>query len=50
MTTATRRQALNLGATLVGAAVLGGGPARAQQKFFRIGTGGTGGTITRLAG
>jgi uncharacterized protein len=50
MTTATRRQALSLGATLVGAAVLGGGPARAQQKFFRIGTGGTGGTYYPIGG
>src|SRR5499426_2693149 len=49
MRTATRRQALSLGATLVGASLLGG-PARAQQKFFRIGTGGTGGTYYPIGG
>ena len=50
MTTATRRQALSLGATVVGATVLGGGRARAQQRFFRIGTGGTGGTYYPVGG
>src|SRR5262245_10147910 len=45
----TRRDALALGA---GFGVLGltGLPAAAQQKFFRIGTGGTGGTYYPLGG
>ena len=45
----TRRKALALGA---GLGVLGsaGSPALAQQRFFRIGTGGTGGTYYPVGG
>src|ERR1044072_3810915 len=43
MMTITRREALAFGAAL-SAAGLAGAPALAQQRFFRIGTGGTGGT------
>ena len=49
MRIATRREALGLGAALLGAAALGG-EAIAQQKFFRIGTGGTGGTYYPIGG
>jgi uncharacterized protein len=45
----TRRDALALGAGL-GVLGLTGLPAAAQQKFFRIGTGGTGGTYYPLGG
>src|SRR5499426_107590 len=45
----TRREALALGAGL-GALALVGIPAHAQQRFFRIGTGGTGGTYYPLGG
>src|SRR5262245_43839073 len=45
----TRREALALGAGL-GVLALTGMPARAQQRFFRIGTGGTGGTYYPLGG
>src|SRR5262245_27351730 len=45
----TRRKALALGAGL-GALALIGIPAHAQQSFFRIGTGGTGGTYSPLGG
>ena len=45
----TRRHALALGAGL-GALGLSGLPARAQQQFFRIGTGGTGGTYYPVGG
>src|SRR5215813_720704 len=45
----TRRKALALGAGL-GALALMGMPAHAQQRFFRIGTGGTGGTYYPLGG
>ena len=45
----TRRNALALGAGL-GALGLTGLPAMAQQQFFRIGTGGTGGTYYPLGG
>jgi uncharacterized protein len=45
----TRREALALGAGL-GALGLAGMPAHAQQQFFRIGTGGTGGTYYPLGG
>jgi len=45
----TRREALALGAGL-GALGLTGMPAMAQQQFFRIGTGGTGGTYYPLGG
>ena len=48
-TTATRREALSLGAAVVGVAVFGAA-ADAQQKFFRIGTGGTGGTYYPIGG
>ena len=48
-TTATRREALSLGAAVVGVAVFGAA-AHAQQKFFRIGTGGTGGTYYPIGG
>lgn len=47
--TITRREAL----AIAGAAALAGGlagPAFAQQKFFRIGTGGTGGTYYPIGG
>src|SRR5262245_30203959 len=45
----TRREALALGAGF-GALALVGIPAHAQQRFFRIGTGGTGGTYYPLGG
>jgi TRAP transporter TAXI family solute receptor len=45
----TRRDALALGAGL-GALGLAGAPALAQQRFFRIGTGGTGGTYYPVGG
>src|SRR5215831_6861505 len=45
----TRRHALALGAGL-GALGLSGLPARAQRQFFRIGTGGTGGTYYPVGG
>jgi hypothetical protein len=45
----TRREALALGAGL-GALSFTGLPALAQQQFFRIGTGGTGGTYYPLGG
>jgi len=44
-----RRQVLALGAGL-GVLALTGIPARAQQRFFRIGTGGTGGTYYPIGG
>ena len=44
-----RRDALALGASL-GAFGFVGGPALAQQRFFRIGTGGTGGTYYPIGG
>src|SRR4029453_8733883 len=49
MMTMTRRQALGLGAALAGASLFGG-PTIAQQRFFRIGTGGTGGTYYPIGG
>ena len=45
----TRRDALAFGAAL-SAAGLAGAPALAQQRFFRIGTGGTGGTYYPVGG
>jgi hypothetical protein len=45
----SRREALLAGAGL-GSLALGGGPALAQAKFFRIGTGGTGGTYYPIGG
>ena len=49
MAITTRREALKLGAAMgLGAALAG--PAFAQQKFFRIGTGGTGGTYYPIGG
>ena len=45
----TRRDALAFGAGL-GALGLAGAPALAQQRFFRIGTGGTGGTYYPVGG
>jgi TRAP transporter TAXI family solute receptor len=45
----TRRRALAIGAA-VGACAPFGGTALAQQKFFRIGTGGTGGTYYPIGG
>jgi TRAP transporter TAXI family solute receptor len=45
----TRREALALGAGL-GALGFAGMPAHAQQRFFRIGTGGTGGTYYPVGG
>jgi TRAP transporter TAXI family solute receptor len=45
----SRREALALGAGL-GALSITGWPALAQQKFFRIGTGGTGGTYYPVGG
>jgi TRAP transporter TAXI family solute receptor len=45
----SRREALALGAGL-GAVSVTGWPALAQQKFFRIGTGGTGGTYYPVGG
>src|SRR5215831_9030635 len=44
-----RRQVLALGAGL-GVLALTGIPARAQRRFFRIGTGGTGGTYYPVGG
>ena len=49
MTHVTRRETLALSAGF-GALVALGGPALAQQKFFRIGTGGTGGTYYPVGG
>src|SRR5437588_4483881 len=49
MITITRREALALGAGL-GAFGFAGRPAGAQQRFFRIGTGGTGGTYYPVGG
>ena len=49
MAITTRREALKLGASMGLGAVLAG-PALAQQKFFRIGTGGTGGTYYPIGG
>src|SRR6478672_10889781 len=49
MAITTRRAALKLGASMGLGAVLAG-PAFAQQKFFRIGTGGTGGTYYPIGG
>jgi len=49
MLTITRREALAFGAAL-SAAGLTGAPALAQQRFFRIGTGGTGGTYYPVGG
>ena len=49
MTFVTRRDVLALGAGL-GAIGLAGLPAYAQQRFFRIGTGGTGGTYYPVGG
>ena len=49
MAITTRREALKLGAAMGLGAVLAG-PAFAQQKFFRIGTGGTGGTYYPVGG
>ena len=50
----TRRDALRygagLGALTLGGLALGGLPALAQAKFFRIGTGGTGGTYYPVGG
>ena len=45
----TRREALALGAGM-GALAFAGLPALAQQRFFRIGTGGTGGTYYPVGG
>lgn len=45
----SRREAL-AGAAALSALVAAGGPARAQAKFFRIGTGGTGGTYYPIGG
>src|SRR4029077_18981307 len=45
----TRRRALAIGAA-VGACAPFGGTALAQQKFFRIGTGGSGGTYYPIGG
>src|SRR5690349_5848188 len=44
----TRRAALALAAGI--GSLAGGLPARAQQRFFRIGTGGTGGTYYPVGG
>jgi TRAP transporter TAXI family solute receptor len=49
MAIVTRREALKLGAS-TGLGVVLAGPALAQQKFFRIGTGGTGGTYYPIGG
>src|SRR6266849_5318891 len=49
----SRRKVLALGAGLsagFGAFGLAGSPALAQQRFFRIGTGGTGGTYYPVGG
>src|SRR3954453_642811 len=45
----TRRDVLALGAGL-SASAIAGAPASAQQRFFRIGTGGTGGTYYPIGG
>src|SRR3954453_7452430 len=45
----TRRDVLAFGATL-SALGIAGAPAPAQQRFFRIGTGGTGGTYYPVGG
>jgi uncharacterized protein len=45
----TRRDVLALGAGL-SASAIAGAPASAQQRFFRIGTGGTGGTYYPVGG
>src|SRR3954469_26077198 len=45
----TRREALTL-SVILGALAAAGLPAVAQQKFFRIGTGGTGGTYYPVGG
>lgn len=47
--TISRRQAL-VGAVSLAALATAGGPALAQAKFFRIGTGGTGGTYYPIGG
>jgi TRAP transporter TAXI family solute receptor len=47
--TISRREALTY-AGVLGALAAGGGPALAQAKFFRIGTGGTGGTYYPIGG
>ncbi|TMJ01590.1 MAG: TAXI family TRAP transporter solute-binding subunit [Alphaproteobacteria bacterium] len=49
MITITRRAALAVAAGL-GAFGMAGRPGRAQQRFFRIGTGGTGGTYYPVGG
>jgi uncharacterized protein len=49
MITLTRREALALAGGL-GALAISGREAAAQQKFFRIGTGGTGGTYYPIGG
>lgn len=49
MITITRREAVRIAASL-GALGLSGAPALAQQRFFRIGTGGTGGTYYPVGG
>src|SRR5678816_1916892 len=49
MATITRRKALLL-ATAFGVGAPVSRPALAQQKFFRIGTGGTGGTYYPIGG
>ena len=46
----SRRDALLGAAGLGGASLLGVAPAMAQAKFFRIGTGGTGGTYYPIGG
>jgi uncharacterized protein len=45
----SRRDALKY-AGILGALIAGSGPARAQARFFRIGTGGTGGTYYPVGG
>src|SRR3954464_15938291 len=45
----TRRNVLALGAGF-SASAIAGAPASAQQRFFRIGTGGTGGTYYPVGG
>src|SRR5438552_10390289 len=47
--TISRREALTY-AGVLGALAAGSGPALAQAKFFRIGTGGTGGTYYPIGG
>src|SRR6185369_15958738 len=49
MITITRREALAFGAG-IGALTLANAPVLAQQRFFRIGTGGTGGTYYPVGG